>query len=39
MPIIDMNKIGDIIPLDYTVNALISVMWWIPLTDRVKYVQ
>jgi len=24
---LDKNKIADIIPVDYTVNALISVMW------------
>lgn len=24
---IDTNKVADIIPVDYTVNALISVMW------------
>jgi alcohol-forming fatty acyl-CoA reductase len=24
---LDKNKITDIIPVDYTVNALISVMW------------
>lgn len=24
---VDLNKVADIIPADYTVNALISVMW------------